>query len=250
MLEIWVLSLASVFIVSLISLIGVATLSMNHEKLNKYLHLLVSFSAGALMGDAFIHLLPEVAEEYGFGLEISGMVLFAIVFSLVLEKIIRWRHCHVPTSRDHPHPVATINLVGEAVHNFLDGAIIGASYLISIPVGLATTLAVVFHEIPQEIGDFGVLVHSGLSRKKALMYNFGVALTAFLGAVIALAAASFVENIEFFAAPFAAGLFIYIAGTDLIPELHKNDDTATSIMEMTAFLLGVGVMFALLLVLE
>ena len=153
----------------------------------------------------------------------------------------------MPTTEDHPHPLALMNIVGDATHNFIDGLIIAGSYLVSIPVGIATTLAVIFHEIPQEIGDFGVLLHGGFSKQKALMFNFLSALTAILGAVVALLISSFVENITIFLAPFAAGIFIYIAGTDLIPELHKEVEVKKSFIQLLWFVLGIGVMLALLL---
>jgi len=166
MLEVWIYSILSVVIVSLISLIGVISVAINTKKLKNYLHYFVSFSAGALFGDAFIHLLPQTVARFGFVIEISIFIILGIVFSFVIEKFIRWRHCHIPISENHPHPFAVMNLIGDAVHNFLDGLIIGASYLISIPVGLATTLAVAFHEIPQEIGDFGVMFIWGMQLKR------------------------------------------------------------------------------------
>tara|TARA_Y100000310_G_scaffold345709_1_gene468620 strand:+ start:22289 stop:23038 length:750 start_codon:yes stop_codon:yes gene_type:complete len=248
MADAWIYAIASVIIVSLISLIGLLSLSVNTKKLKNYLHYFVSFSAGALLGDVFIHLIPETVEQYGFVTEVSAFILFGIIFSFVVEKFIRWRHCHVPTSEDHPHPFAIMNLVGDGFHNFLDGLIIGASYLISIPVGIATTVAVLLHEIPQEIGDFGVLIHGGFSRKKALALNFLSALVAIIGVLIALTLTTFVENITLYLIPFAAGTFIYIAGSDLIPELHKDDDTKKSIVELIVFILGVAIMAALLLI--
>ena len=120
--------------------------------------------------------------------------------------------------------------------------------MISIPVGIATTVAVLLHEIPQEIGDFGVLIHGGFSRKKALALNFLSALVAIIGVLIALTLTTFVENITLYLIPFAAGTFIYIAGSDLIPELHKDDDTKKSIVELIVFILGVAIMAALLLI--
>ncbi|MFH1391601.1 MAG: ZIP family metal transporter [Candidatus Diapherotrites archaeon] len=248
MTDAWIYAIASVIIVSLISLIGIFTFSIELEKLKKYLHYFVSFSAGALLGGAFIHLIPEIVEEYGFVTEISAFILIGIIFSFVLEKIIRWRHCHTPTSDEHPHPFAIMNLVGDGFHNFLDGLIIGASYLISIPVGIATTVAVILHEIPQEIGDFGVLIHGGFSRKKALTLNFLSALVAIIGVLIALTLTSFVDNLTLYLVPFAAGTFIYIAGSDLIPELHKNDGTIQSIIELIVFILGIAIMAALLMI--
>jgi len=247
MLDVWIYSLVSVLIVSLISFVGLLTLSIKVEKLKKILLYMVSFSAGALFGDAFIHLLPDVIEEVGFGLNISLYVMFGIGFSFVIEKFIHWRHCHIPTSDDHIHPFAMMNLLGDAVHNFIDGIIIGASYLASIPVGIATTIAVVLHELPQEIGDFGVLLHGGFSKSKALFFNFITALTAVAGAIVALLASFYVKDMTTFLVPFAAGTFIYIAGSDLIPEIHKEVEAKKSLFQFVAIVLGVSVMLLLLL---
>jgi len=247
MIDVWAYALTSVLIVSLISFVGVLTFSIKTDKLKKVLLYMVSFSAGALFGDAFIHLLPEIIDEVGFGLEISIYVMFGIGFSFIVEKFVHWRHCHIPTSKQHVHPFAIMNLVGDSVHNFIDGLIIGASYLVSIPVGIATTLAVVLHELPQEIGDFGVLLHGGFSKFKALFFNFITALTAVAGAIFALLISSYVENITTFLIPFAAGTFIYIAGSDLIPELHKEVKVGKSLMQFIAIVLGVVVMLGLLL---
>ncbi len=244
---IWLYTLVSVLVVSLISLIGVLTLSIKTDRLNKLLLYMVSFSAGALFGDAFLHLLPEAAQSV-FSLTVSLSVIFGIVFSFILEKFIHWQHCHLPTTKTHSHPFAFMNLFGDGVHNFIDGLIIGAAYVVSVPVGLATTLAVVLHEIPQEIGDFGILLHGGFSRTKALLFNFLTALTAFLGAIVALLASSFVEKTTLYLVPFAAGTFIYIAGSDLIPELHKEVRVRKSLIQLATFCAGVGVMVLLLLI--
>lgn len=246
MMQVWIYGFVSVLIVSLVSLVGVLTLSFRTKTLQKMLLYMVSFSTGALFGDVFLHLLPEVVNDHGFTVGISLAVLFGIVFSFVVEKVIHWRHCHVPTSKEHPHPFALMNLFGDAVHNFLDGMIIGVSYLVSIPVGLATTIAVVLHEIPQEIGDFGVLLHGGFSRKRAILFNSLSAITAFLGLIIALVAGSVVEGITNILVPFAAGGFIYIAGSDLIPELHKEESTTKSLFQLFMFLLGIALMATLL----
>jgi len=244
--NVWIYSLVSVLIVSLISFLGLLTLSINVDKLKKILLYMVSFSAGALFGDAFIHLLPEIVEEVGFGLNISIYVMSGIGFSFIIEKFIHWRHCHIPHSKEHIHPFAMMNLFGDGVHNFIDGIIIAASYLVSVPVGIATTLAVILHEIPSEIGDFGVLLHGGFSKGKALFYNFITALTAVLGAIVSLLISSYIENITTFLIPFAAGSFIYIAGSDLIPELHKEVEVKKSLLQFVAIVLGVLVMFLLL----
>ena len=239
--------MASVIIVSLISLIGVIFISMKESTLRKIILYLVSFSAGALFGDAFIHLIPE-ASGAGFTVRVAVYIISGIVGFLVVEKIIRWRHCHVPTSENHPHPVAYMNLIGDAVHNFIDGLIIGASYLAGMTVGIATTIAVILHEIPQEIGDFGILIHGGFTRKKAIAMNFLTALTAVAGAAVALFIGFFVMDISSFLVPFAAGGFIYIAGTDLIPELHKEPEAKTSIKQILMFIVGIAVMALLLFV--
>ncbi|MBI2208946.1 ZIP family metal transporter [Candidatus Woesearchaeota archaeon] len=249
MANIWLYSLASVLIVSVVSLIGIITLSIKVEILRKLLIYLVSFAAGALLGDAFIHLLPEAVEEAGFGISISLYVLFGIGISFLIEKVVHWHHFHYPLEKGHVHPFAVMNLVGDLVHNFIDGLIIAASYMVNIPVGIATTIAVILHEIPQEISDFGVLLHGGFTKAKALFYNFLTALTAVLGAVVVLAIGSNAEGITAFLIPFTAGSFIYIAGSDLIPELHKDRfDWKSSLMQFAAIAFGVLVMYALLFV--
>lgn len=239
-------ALVSVIVISFVSLVGVATLGLKPERLKKVLLILVSFAAGALLGDVFLHLLPELAEN-GISLAISFTLLGGIGFSFVVEKFIHWRHCHIPTSEKHAHPVATMNLVGDGVHNFLDGLIIAASYLVSLPAGLATTFAVFLHEIPQEIGDFGVLLHAGYSRKKALFMNFLLALTSIIGVLIVFLFGNIDSAIPFLAA-FAAGNFIYIAGSDLIPELHKEVGIKSALYQLTALIIGVAIMASLLLI--
>jgi zinc and cadmium transporter len=246
MLDIYLYSIVSVLVVSLLSLVGVFALAVRIDRLKKFLLYAVSFSAGALLGDVFIHILPEVSNEFGFGIDTSVFILVGIVTMFVVEKIIRWRHCHEPECSSHKKnvkPFALMNLFGDGVHNFIDGLIIGVSYLVSIPLGLATTLAVVFHEIPQEIGDFGVLVHGGFSRGKALLFNLLTALVALAGVVVGV----MVGNIASFVLPFAAGSFIYIAGVDLMPELHKERGLKNSLGQLFFFLLGIGIMLLLVL---
>ncbi|MFA7685287.1 MAG: ZIP family metal transporter [Candidatus Gracilibacteria bacterium] len=243
----WIYALTSVVIVSLISLVGIITLSVKIERLRKILIYLISFSAGALIGDALIHLIPEAVEESeGFPITISLYTISGIIISFIIEKFIHWRHCHMPITKEHKHPFAWMNLFGDSIHNFIDGMIIGAAYLVSIPVGIATTTAVILHEIPQEIGDFGVLVHGGFSVKKAVFLNFATALTAVLGTVVVLIFGAHSTNLSSFLIPFAAGNFIYIASTDLIPELHKETAISKSIGQLVWFVLGIGIMFLLL----
>ena len=222
MIQIWSYSIASVIIVSLISVVGILALAIKEKLLKDILIYFVSFSAGALFGDVFIHLLPETIEEYGFGLNISLAILAGIAISFLLEKIICWRHCHLPINKNHVHRFAYMNLFGDFFHNLLDGLSIAISYLINIPVGIATTIAVILHEIPQEIGDFGVLLHGGFSKKKAIIYNFLTATSAIIGAFIGLTLNLYIQNISSFLIPFAAGNFIYIAGSDLIPVSYTH----------------------------
>jgi zinc and cadmium transporter len=247
MSEIWFLTLISVVLVSIISLIGIITLSIRVNVLKKLLILLVSFSAGALLGDAFIHLLPEIVEKEGFGLEISLFILSGIMVFFVVEKVINWRHCHEIACKEHSKSFTLMNLVGDGVHNFIDGMVIAGSYLVSVHLGVATTTAVLLHEVPQEIGDFAVLVYGGFTKKKAIMYNLLAAAFAIIGAVLMLFLESAISYLPIFLVPFTAGGFIYIAGTDLIPELHKEKRPTVSFAQMVALILGISVMLALVL---
>jgi len=244
---IWFYSLVSVFIVSLVSFIGIFTLGIKQDKLKTILIYLISFSAGALFGDAFIHLLPELIEERGFTLVSGVSILSGILVFFILEKFVHWQHCHMPVTENHVHPFAYMNLVGDGLHNFIDGLIIAASYLVSVPLGFATTLAVLLHEIPQEIGDFGVLLHGGFSRTKALLLNFLTGLTAVLGVVVGLLLNNYSDGIKFLFIPLAIGGFIYIAGSDLIPELHKETNIKRSIIQIITFVIGILIMLSLLL---
>lgn len=244
----WTYSLVSVALVSLLSFAGVLFLAFKKEELSKILLFLVSFAAGGLLGDAFLHLLPEAVEETGFNIEISLAVLLGVLVFFALEKFISWRHCHIPTSKEHPHPVVWMNLVGDGLHNFTDGMIIAASFLVNIPLGIATSLAVILHEIPQEIGDFGVLIHGGFSRNKALVFNFASGLMAIGGAILILFLGTrFIQPVRLLI-PFTAGSFIYIAGSDLIPELHKETSLKKSAFQLLGLILGIGVMLVLLLI--
>jgi len=246
MIEVWLYTIGSVIIVSLISLIGVFSISIDQKRLGKMLLFMVSFAAGALLGDSFLHLLPESVED-GLGLKAPVFILAGILSFFVLEKIINWRHCHIPTSEEHPHPVGFMNLVGDGFHNFMDGMIIAGSYLVNMPLGLSTTMAVILHEIPQEIGDFGILVHAGYSIRKALWFNFLSALTAVAGAVLTLAVGLKSQSVSAFLVPFTIGSFVYIATADLIPELKKETALKKSLVQLLFIILGVGVMGLFLL---
>ncbi len=244
---VWFYTLASVFLVSALSLVGMISLALTGERLSKVLFLLVGFAVGALFGDAFIHLLPESFERLGGGVLTSLLVILGIFLFFVLEKFIHWRHCHIPVSKQHQHPLVTMNLIGDSIHNLIDGILIAASYMVSIPIGLTTTLAVILHEIPQEIGDFGVLLHGGLSVRKALLYNFFTGLIAVGGALITLILGQNISHMTLLFLPITAGGFIYIAGSDLIPELKHDTRLKTSLGQFVAILCGVAVMALLAL---
>jgi len=242
--------LVSVLLVSIVSLIGIFTFIIRSKNLEKILLYMISFSVGALFGDVFIHLLPEAFNGTTNMTVIGIYILIGILFSFAVEKFIHWRHCHVPDQKGHHHSFAYMSLVGDSVHNFIDGLIIAGAYIVSIPVGIATTIAVVLHEIPQEIGDFGVLLHGGFSKSRALFFNFLTALTAIVGALIGFLMSGSAELLVFIV-PFAAGNLIYIAGTDLIPQLHgdscENITFGKSVGQLLFVILGILVMMSMLL---
>lgn len=237
----------SVAAVSLIALVGVVALSLSERRLHTIVVYLVSFAAGTLFGDTFLHLIPELTAEYGFTSVTGGYLLAGILLAFVVEKYIAWHHHHHPHEAS-PEPLSYMILFGDAVHNAIDGIIIAASYLVSIPLGVATTVAIAFHEIPQELGDFGILVYGGLSRQRAVAYNFLTALTAFAGATAVVLLVDDIDGLLAFLLPVAAGNFIYIAGSDLLPELVAETDVRRSTLQMATFLLGLGVMYLLTVV--
>ena len=238
---------------SLTSLVGILFLSMNEERLKRMVFVLVSVAVGALFGDVFIHILPELYKNSISPLTISMFVLIGILVFFILEKFLRWHHHHgvdeesYHSIQENSH-IGYINLVSDGVHNFIDGVFIGIAYLVAIPVGIATTIAVLLHELPQEIGDFGILIHSGFSKKKALLLNILSASGAILGAILALLLGS---NVEEFATPIlalTAGTFVYIAGSDLVPELHKISDIKKSTIQLLAVVIGIVLMYLLLFI--
>jgi len=237
-------AIISVILVSFISLIGIITIFMKERKIERTLLYFVSFAAGAFFGDVFFHLLPESIKN-GFSLSVSISILGGIIIFFVVEKIIRWRHCHIPISKEHKHPLSIMILIGDGMHNFIDGIIIGASYLVDIKTGIATTLAVIFHEIPQEIGDFSALLYGGFTKIRALLFNFLSALTALAGTLLVLFLNSYIE-LTYYLIPFTIGSFIYIAGSDLIPELHKELEIKKTIMQLLFFVTGIMTMFLLI----
>lgn len=222
--------------VSLISLIGIFALLIKDRFLDKILFLLIAFSAGGLIGGAFLHILPEVIEEYPQSSPFFYVIVGFVAF-FIMEKYFHWRHCHNDVC--DVHAFTYLNLIGDSIHNFTDGLVIGASFAISVKFGIVTTLVIIFHEIPQEIGDFGVLVYGGFKKSKALFYNFITALTCVIGAAIGLPLSAHIGRFSMYILPIVAGGFIYVAACDLIPEVHKQKSLKKSTLSIAAFLCGI-----------
>ncbi|KKQ07372.1 MAG: hypothetical protein US18_C0018G0003 [Parcubacteria group bacterium GW2011_GWB1_36_5] len=237
---------ASVIIVSLVSFVGIFGLSFREEILKKYIFIFISLAVGALLGDAFIHLIPEAFEKSNSTITTSILIIFGIFIFFILEKFLHWHHHGEDKEESHIHPVGRLVLFSDSIHNFIDGMIIGTSFLISVPVGLATTLAVILHEIPQEIGDFAVLLHAGYTKMRALWLNFLSALSAIIGVLIVFMLGK-EQSIILWILPIAAGGFIYVAVADLIPELQKTKEVKYSILQIISALVGVLAMISLTL---
>lgn len=244
MTSIYLYIFGSVLIISFISLVGIVTLSLNEKRLRSILMHLVSFSAGALLGDVFLHLLPEMSVA-GFGVAEGFYFLIGIVVFFVLERFILWHHSH--GSHDESiHSSVYLTTVGDSLHNFIDGLVIAASFLVDVNLGIATTLAVIFHEIPQEIGQFAILIHGGWSKKKAIMYNFLSALTSIAGAAVVVLFARNIQEAPSFLLAFAGASFIYIALSDIVPELHREVSKKKSAFQFIWLLAGVALMAVIL----
>jgi zinc and cadmium transporter len=244
-----ILAFASVIAVSLVSLVGLVTISMDEERVRKLATLLVSFAVGALLGNAFIHLIPETFAgpvPNGTALGSSLLILGGMMAFFVVEKLLRHSHGIL---HEHYHPaakrpeLAAINILGDAIHNFIDGVVIGASYLVSPALGLSTTIAVLLHEIPQELADFGILIHSGLRVRKAMLLNLASASVAILGTALSLLADSVAqETIATLLVPLTAGGFVYLAAADLIPELQHERGLHALVVQTMLIALGIAIM--------
>jgi len=235
-------SLLAAFIVGLISFSGALSLAIKADKLKKVLIYLVSFSAGSMIGAAFFHLLPEILKEAEDTMTVFVFALVGFSLFFVLERILRWHHCHDTDCHTHEH-LGWMNLIGDGVHNLIDGMVIFASFLGGPTLGVPVTLSIILHEVPQELGDFGVLIYSGFSRKRALLYNFISACTAIVGVLLAYFLYSYNGLMSLFLIPFAAGGFIYIAASDLIPEIHKDNNSWRAFISYILFILALVFMF-------
>ncbi|MDP3991020.1 MAG: ZIP family metal transporter [Candidatus Nealsonbacteria bacterium] len=229
------------FFISLLSFVGALILFLKEKILNKIILILVAFSSGALIGGAFLHLIPESLEQAGTNLNVFLFVILGFCAFFILESLIHWHHHH---AKKHPGimPFSYLILVSDTVHNFIDGLIIAAAFVVSLPVGLVTTLVIVLHEIPQELGDFAVLVYGGVRKSRALLLNFISALSAVLGGVVGFFFAAEIGKSAIYLLPFAAGTFIYIAASDLIPEIKQKAPPGKAVIHFFVFLLGVAFM--------
>lgn len=250
-MEIFLQALAACLVVSLCSLSGIFSLWLSLDTLRRIVPVLVALAVGVLLGDAFIHLIPDAIVRYGSASEICLIVLISVFGFFIIEKLVRWRHDHrVVKYPQHVQvlPMAKMNIIGDAIHNFVDGILIAGSFLVNPVLGMTTTLAIIIHEIPQELGDVGALLHGGYTPKKAVLYNFYCSLSTLPGAVFTLLVNEAADSSLTVLLPIAAGGFIYIAASDLIPILHERSNLRYLIAQTTAFGVGIVCMLGIIMV--
>lgn len=236
MLLIWIILFS--LIGSVGSLIGGIILILKEGWTQRIMFCLISFATGTLLGAVFLGMLPKAMTKAPPS-TILSYVLVGIILFFVLEKLLIWYHCHDEKCEIHSAAPYLV-LFGDAFHNFMDGVVITAGFLVSVPFGIATSLAVVAHEVPQEIGDFAVLLHGGMGKRKAFTYNFLSAVATIPGALIAYGLSHFVERITPIILALAASSFLYIAIADLIPEIHKNTPPGRGFYQVILMGIGVG----------
>jgi zinc and cadmium transporter len=241
----WIVS--TTFIISLIAWTGSLALFIREEIMDNILLVLVALSAGGLMGGAFLHLLPEAISKVdstssAISSVFSYLLLGFCVF-FVLEQFIKW--CHDHCGIHERKPVTYLVIFSDLVHNFIDGLVIAGSFMISFDVGVVTSIAIALHEIPQEIGDFGVLVYGGFEKKKALIWNYASAVTVIIGGVAGYYLSNLVKGAAVLLLPFASGNFIYIAASDLIPEIKHGEKIGRDLVHFFTFIAGILFMFGI-----
>lgn len=236
--------LLATLIISLTSMVGLVFLAAKKKFVERIVVLLISLAAGTMMGGTFLHLLPE-ASELLEGSELFLWVLGSFILFYLVERVLHWRHCHHDDCGVHGKSIGYMNLIGDGIHNFIDGTVVASAFLTDIRLGVVTSLAIAMHEIPQEIGDFGVLIKAGFTKKKALAYNFLTALVAMAGALFSYFVAHQVENLTTYMLPVAAGGFLYIAASDLLPEIRKEENLTKAIVSFGVFLFGIWLMYVM-----
>ena len=233
-------------LMSAIALVGSVTLFLSEATLKKLLLPLVALAAGTLLGGALFHMIPAGIEKSGNQLSIYLWILLGFTLFLALEQFLHWHHCHRAPSEHRP--LTYLILIADGVHNFIGGLAVAGAFLIDVRVGVSTWLAAAAHEVPQELGDFGILIHGGWKKGSALLYNFLSALTFLVGGVVAYGA-SFTFDVTFLL-PFAAGNFIYIAAADLIPEIKHEESAALNVIHFLSFLVGIALLLVVRFVFE
>ncbi|MBT5808091.1 ZIP family metal transporter [Candidatus Uhrbacteria bacterium] len=234
-------------LIALLSLGGIFIIWSSNMQLQKGLLLLVALSAGAMFGNTFFHLLPEAIEltETTSMSMLTMLLIFtgAFVLSYLFEQVLHWHHCHNTTSCSvSKKPYGHLILGGDSVHNFIDGIIIATAFLVNTELGIATTIAIALHEVPQEIGDYAALVHAGWSKNKAMLHNFLASTTVILGGAVGYAIVESNELLVPVLIPFAAGSFLYIAAADLLPELKHEDNYKKGLLQFLVFMIGLSLM--------
>jgi len=229
-------------LMSAIALIGSVTLLLQEATLRSILLPLVAFAAGSLIGGAFFHMIPAGMVKYGHNETFYVWVLTGFTLFLLLEQLLHWHHCR-RAAAPCKQPLTYLILVGDGLHNFIGGLAIAGTFLIDIRLGITAWLAAAAHEIPQELGDFAVLINGGWTKRGALLWNVASALTFLLGGITAYAA-SFTLNVDFLV-PFAAGNFLYIGASDLVPEVNKHKDMKVNLIHLGAFVAGVALMWTI-----
>lgn len=223
---------------SILSGLGALFLGLSKEKTEKLTPYLISLSAGTIFGGVFIHLVFKLANNLGYTRETGLLVLGGMFLSLLLERTVHW-HCH--NNDHHVEAFSYVLLAGDAVHNVLDGILIASSFLVGLPAGIAATAGVALHKVPKEAGDFGILVESGFTRTKAVLFNVGISLFMFIGAGVVLGLTSLAGNMNAYLLPLVIGNFVYIAGSDLLPRFKTEDNIW---LHSLMFSTGVAVMYA------
>jgi len=231
---------------SAIALVGSITLLMKKVTLDRIVMPLVAFAAGSLLGGAFFHMLPAASQTITDPIRLYLWTLFGFTVFFALEQFLHWHHCHRASS-DCKEPLTYLILIGDGLHNFLGGLGVGAVFLTDIRLGIAAWLAAAAHEVPQELGDFGVLIHGGWSRRKALLFNLLSGLTFLVGGVVAWIASEAIDTS--FLVPFAAGNFIYIGASDLVPEVNKHRELITNVVYFLCFVAGLALLWCMRLAL-
>lgn len=227
---------------AVISLVGGITLVFAEETLQRFLLPLVALAAGTLLGGAFFHLLPMSIDNGSEHLGTFIWLAAGFIGFFVLEQFLHWHHCHT-VGAEHRQPLGYLLLVADGIHNLVGGLAVGGAFLVDIGAGIAAWSAAAAHELPQELGDFGILIQGGWSVKGALAWNFASALTFLAGGLVAYGISQSVD--VSFLVPFAAGNFIYIAAADLIPEVREHEDWQVNVLHLTALLTGTGLMAGL-----